>query len=341
MKRRSLVLIGVTVAVVLALFLVGVVFGLGVLIPPDRSEIAYITSFSVTVLVLLPAIAGVLMARPTFDPNGRGGREALRGFVRVFWVGEVIAAAVCLGVAVIVPEIALALVVVVALSMGFLAAAIRIGRRFPAPPGAVEAPLPTVPRWSRSLVRRKVATIVLTGVLGSGIAITGLVALDDEIPPGEAVLLGVALGLLAAGVSAMVVAWPLARSSSRALGRSFADQSMIPRVVLGGKRLELSEDSVRRAVTYARISALSLPFQLGQLILLAGGIWLLSLSRLGDGSGTDESVMTVAPVILFPVVVLVATPVTIVQARRARRYAAAHAPVPTAADGTAGDVRPG
>ncbi|WP_108249557.1 hypothetical protein [Planctomonas deserti] len=337
MKRRYLLLIGVG----LALLLVGLGFGLAALLPADRSDIAYVTSFSATVLVLLPVLAGVLMARPTFDPNGRGGREALRAYVRVFWVGEVVAAAVCLGIAVTAPEIALALVVVVALSMGFLAAALRIGRRFPAPSAAV-APLPTVPDWSRSVIRRKVGTIVLTAVLGTGIGIAGLVALDHEIPAVEAVLLGPAIGLLAAAVWAMVVTWPLARSSRLALGRSYADQTTIPRVVLGGKPAELSEEGVRRAALYARIATLLFPFQLGQLVLLFSGLWPLALLNLSNG--TAESVTAVAGVVVFPLFLVIGVPLLIVQTRRAKRYAAAHAdllPADADAGGTDPTVRPG
>lgn len=152
-----------------------------------------------------------------------------------------------------------------------------------------------------------------------------ILAEDDGTSHLAPIMYGVSFGFISASVACLVVAWPLVKDLRHALGRDYATQKAIGRVVLRNKNDYLSSDGERRAATYAGIMAVYLPFQTAQIVLLFAGLWVQHLWNLIDEASTAYSWLTIGMVIGCPVLLAATLPFMIRQARNAKRYAVEHA----------------
>ncbi len=305
-------------------------FGVALLVPADPEWLTFAAAFSAMGLALIPLLAGLTAATLIFDPDTTDGRKGFRRLVLVVGASELLAVLGAVVVAAAAPTITSSVVVVIIVSAVLLVVGLRVGGRIRR--RTASAPKDAGPwvSWSPAVVRRKVTRIALVFVLVTMLAtgvIVGLGLAFDEagkLSVAEA-LVGVALGLMSSSIACMVVSWPLAKDLRRALGNGYSEQKAIARVVLRGKSDDLSDEGRQRATTYARIAASYLPFQIAQLALLFGGLWLQQVWNLARGSIDGLVTFTWIIVVTYPVLVAIILPMLVVQARRAKRYAAAHA----------------
>ena len=316
------------------------------LVPASPDWVMFVASLSAMSLLLIPLFAGLATATLIFDPDTADGRRGVRRLVLVVAALELLSAVGAVLVAVAVPAITPHVVGVIVVSVVLLVEGMRLGGRIRRRTArAAEDAAPWV-SWSPAVVKRKVTRIVMVFVLVTVLATAAIVGLGIAFDEGgelsgTVALVGLAPGLMSASIACMVVSWPLAKDLRRSLGNSYTEQKVIARVVLRGKDDELSEDGGLRAATYARIAASYLPFQIAQLVLLFAGIWFQQVWNLEQGSVDGMITFTRVVVVAYPVLVAVILPMLVVQARRAGRYAAAHAHLlPTGSDAIAAAASP-
>jgi hypothetical protein len=182
--------------------------------------------------------------------------------------------------------------------------------------GASADPIPGLD-WTPAVIRRKILTIVLAGLLG-GVAGTVVALLFlDELGGGLAEVWPaiVQLAAAAAAITSTVVAYPLtAATASIVRDLSPADRKRVGRRT-SGKGEPLSPRLEHRAARLAAVSRMSQRFQLtsSSLIVVVSVVTLLRID-VGGGFGIFAIVLAVAFVAFLPYVVI--------DDRRRSRYAA-------------------
>ncbi|WP_026536137.1 hypothetical protein [Arthrobacter sp. H14] len=327
MKLRWVFLFGGGIALLTA------AVGVGAALLFDDSEpwVLIVTLLSAMLLITAPAIAGIWVANFTFDLESTDGRGVFRRLVLITTAIQLLGIVGLVFVAIAVPSATAFLVGVTALSAALLLVGLRIGIRLHRRMANGSRDGKAWSPWSPTLIRSKVMRVVVVFLIASVIGVGGLIGLRFIVTdPGEAsslavVMYGFSFGFISASVACIVVAWPLVKDLRHALGRDYATQKAIGRVVLRNKDDELPEGGQQKATSYAAIMSVYLPFQIAQITLLFAGLWLQQLWNLIDESSTAYSSLTLGLVISYPILLAAALPFIIRQARNAKRYAVEHA----------------
>lgn len=326
MKLRSVLLFSAGITILT----VTVGLGIGLLLA-DHQPWMVVTAFVCTMLLIpVPAMACLMVANVSFNLEGPDGRRFLRRLVYVVAGIQLLGVLGLVLVAIAAPDSAGYLVGVVVLSIVLLWSGIRLGMRFQQRLVDESAEHRTWASWPRSRVRRAILRVVvvftIASMVGSGaILVLGLTLGEgDGLSPGSSIIYGLSLGCFAASIACLVLAWPLVKDMRRVLGRDHATQKAIVRVVLRNKNDPLSEDAQDKAAAYAGIMAVYYPFQIAQLTLLFGGLWLQQVWNLPDGPSDPLYPVALGLVIGLPLLVLISLPIIIRECRRARRYARDH-----------------
>lgn len=329
MKLRTVLLFSAGITILT----VAVGFGVGLLLT-DHLPWMVVTAFVCTMLLVpVPALACLMVANVSFSLDGPDGRRFLRRLVYVVAGIQLLGVLGLVLVAIAVPDRAGYLAGVVALSIVLLWSGIRLGTRFQQRLIDESTEHRAWAAWPRSRVRRATFRIVIVFTIASMVSSGAVVVLGltlgegDGLSPGSSIIYGLTLGCFAASIACLVLAWPLVKDMRRVLGRDHATQKAIVRVVLRNKNDPLSEDAQDKAAAYAGIMAVYYPFQIAQLTLLFGGLWLQQVWNLPDGPSRPSDPLypfALGMVIGLPLLVLISLPFIIRESRRARRYARDH-----------------
>lgn len=192
-----------------------------------------------------------------------------------------------------------------------------------------EARRPADPGWqpiSRARIVRKVLVVAATfagALLLAGVAMSllfgALRGTGDSA--GSALLFALEFAFLAAAIACIVVTLELNRRLREDVSRDVVELRTIGKVVLRNKPIPLDEGQQVAAAKYAVLTSITLPFTVGYLALLYIGLGLQQVGRLQRG----PDALAIGILVLFVVAFLVLLPLTLLRARRARAYAAAHA----------------
>lgn len=192
-----------------------------------------------------------------------------------------------------------------------------------------DARFPSEPRWTpitrQEIVRRILVVVgVFVGVLlVSSIGLPLLFALDrgkDHLV--DALLFGFEFACLAAGLACTATTLRLQRQVREQVTRDVGVLRRIAKVVVRGKRIELQPGEEALAARYAAITAVTLAFSLGFVLLLYVGIAAQQVEQILDGRTGGFS----TGLLVFLVVALVVlVPLQVVRIRRVRAYAREHA----------------
>ena len=318
------------VAFLLALLIATVVtvggIALIVLTSPDRTiGLLWLPVLTLTVFVDGPLLLGTLSSY--WDV--RRTPETWRAF-RWWFRGVRIAQA--LGALAIIAFAVLARapwwVPVAAIALGFLldVLASRVARVLLA---RDEARRPAEPGWqpvSRARIVRKILIVAATFVVVLLLALLGLSLLfgvigDEEDSVASVLLYALEFAFLGAALACIVVTLELNRQLRENVSRDVVELRTIGKVVLRNKAIPLDEAQQVAAAKYAVLASITMPFTVGYLTLLYIGLGMQQVERLQHGPDP----LAIGSLVLFVVVFVVALPLTLLRARRARAYAAAHA----------------
>ncbi|BDZ47128.1 hypothetical protein [Naasia aerilata] len=293
----------------------------------------YYLALAALILLTLPAVAlGAFVQWWPIEPwRGRGRRYLLRMVVvtvALQVVGAVLAVLVAGEQRMPMWQPALYLALVAVLTVANVALARWVRRRDDLRPPAPSAV------WNRDVIRRKSRTVALWFLGALLVFGVGLFVLETVVPEAGdrdsslmLVWLALSLAFLTGSFACMVVAWPLLRQVREVKGRYVSDLRTIARVVIKGKKEDLSEEEEGRAARYARIMTAYYPFQIAQFTFLYLGILCQQLPRALGDDGAGLRPFSVYLSVLLVVVFVVMVPLVLRQWRRAKRYAATHADV--------------
>lgn len=326
-KLRWILLFSVGIGLLVA----AVGLGAGLLLIEHDPWVAVTAFVATTLVVSTPALACLMVANLLFDLDQEDGRRFLRRFVYVTAGIQLLGVLGMVPVALAAPDSVGYLLGVVALSVVLLWCGVRLGTRFQRRLVVESAQHSAWSPWSKPRLRRAALRVVtvfaLAGMIGCAAFVWWGFALDDGEGPsfGAPIVYGLSLGAIAAALACLVVSWPLVKDMRRVLGRDFATQKAIVRVVLRNKDDVLSEEAQHQAAAYAGIMAVYYRFQIAQFALLLGGLWLQQVWNLTSGPSDSLVPLTLGLVIGIPLVFLTILPFIIREARRAKRYAIDHA----------------
>ena len=317
--------------VVAATLIIAGTFALALTQPRGTSPwLTLIVSVAMSSLVIAPLLVGSLTAYWNVTRSEEGRRAFRRWFIGVvavdaaaavvFTVGEVMAGG---------PGWLIALIIAVAAALMITACfAGRTLLRFEEQRGMAETPtwvpLPT------SVIARKVSAVVVTFVIGlvAGVILVILfAAILGRAVDGRLLLSAAGLAFLAATFACILVTLPLNRRLRASVGADFGLLRKVGKVVLANRPLALNDAESVAATKYAHVLSITLPFQLGYLVLLYIGIGLTNVQLLftGDSDGLPLIVLGFLAATLVGVV-----PYLLIRIRRAQRCAHEH-PVVAAA----------
>lgn len=200
-----------------------------------------------------------------------------------------------------------------------------------------EAAAPWMGGRDRGLTRqernRKVRAVAITCAVTLAVAFAVLTTVgyaipdEDDDPAGAlalALLWGVSFAFLAASIACLVVCWPLIRTLRDHLGPNLKDHRLIRRVVVRGKREELTAEQSERAAKFAVVLSDSFPFQLAQLLFIYVAVLVQQAAILFSSPDSELRGMMIGIGVLLLVVLVVYLPIALRQRRRVRSYAAQH-----------------
>lgn len=218
------------------------------------------------------------------------------------------------------------LTVVVVVSVALLLVAVPVGswvreRADANGPRESDAWSPDTKQETRRVVRQAAITfgiaVVVTAVVGVFVT-----ALDDDAADARLVLVLSPFPFLAAGAVCMLSSLRLNRRIREVTGKDFGRLRAVTRVVLKGKDDELDEGDRLAAARYAVLAPPLIGTQIGFIALLYTGLALQFFGQTLFGS--LSSVLPIAMLGVMVVALAVVIPQSLIRARRARAYAAAH-----------------
>jgi len=280
-------------------------------------------------LFIAPALVFAMLAswrlRTADAESLLGVRRTEAVIVALFVVG--VALMVATGVA--APGVAGYLAVTVTVASGLLVAAALAGRRVGARAMTPDRPSVAGSRVDAPELRRKLRSVaVALGIaLGASLAVVGVVSLatGDVSRLGPSLVFAVAIAGMTASFTATVVTWPYLLRLSGFFDGDLPLARRVRRRVLGRGGAELAVAELPVAVSWASVFGAHQLLAVVQLTGLAVGLSLVQIVTLGGSSGRLTTVLAVVSLCLFGAMLLVAVPFALVQARRARAFAAAHA----------------
>jgi hypothetical protein len=264
----------------------------------------------------------VLLAAVAFygDVKPVDARRSSRGYLRAVLVLEVLAAAAIVAYAILEetgPWVPIAFVGVGAAIFALVVyAGPRIAAKYHKPPERVEwAPI------TRAEIARGVRTVALWLV---GTLAVLLVILTITMPDEPVQLMAVSLqcACVAGAVAGVAVSTGFSRRLAAVTGGDRGLTRRISDVVIRGKDLQLDDADTAVAAQYAAVWQTVQPFQAG----FVGLLFLSSAaSQLGALASGSTNGLSVPVLILLAAATLILCPLTVLQIRRARRYAREHA----------------
>lgn len=185
-----------------------------------------------------------------------------------------------------------------------------------------------LPKWapvSREQITRKVVKIIVTFVAAfvlvfvAELILASTVGKSADLGIGTTLVFGVIFAFFASGFACILVTLPLNGQLRSSLNRDLGLTRKLVRLVLKGKKEELSEDERIPAARYASILAITLPFTLAYIVLLYAGLVIQTIQQFSQGEGVQF--FGYYYVAFLVVVLFTVFPLQILRTRRARRYA--------------------
>ncbi|BDZ47127.1 hypothetical protein [Naasia aerilata] len=219
-----------------------------------------------------------------------------------------------------------------ALSVGNVMVALAIRKH-----QAKRPPAAAPEKWGRAEIRSRwlnaaewgVGTGLVTAALMLGLSLSLHERLADEWP--SAVRFALVYGLLAFGVAAAIVAWPLTEALRQLAVTAPSRVPAIRRAVGRGSGPELSPELVPLARRYARISTVRFPFLMAIVLAYLTATLGIEAEQLSEPIRDTADVMAVVGVVGVVGTCVAVCGALAFQLRNARRYLAAHPLVPAAA----------
>jgi len=304
-----------------------------VLTSPDRAVgLVWLPVLTLTVLVNGPLLLGTLSSYWDVRRTSQTWR-AFRWWFRGVRIAQALGAIAIIVFAVLahapwwVPVAAIALGAVVDVLASRIARVLLLRD---------EARRPAEPGWepiSRRRIVRKILIVAATFVAVLLIALLGLSLLFGVVgDAGDSVasvlLYALEFAFMGAALACIVVTLELNRQLRENVSRDVVELRTVGKVVLRNKPIPLDEGQQVAAAKYAVLTSITMPFTVGYLALLYLGLGMQQVERLQHGPDP----LAIGSLVLFVVVFLVALPLTLLRARRARAYAAAHADLLPAVD---------
>ncbi|MCU1421357.1 MAG: hypothetical protein JWN36_1008 [Microbacteriaceae bacterium] len=219
-----------------------------------------------------------------------------------------------------------------------LAAALLIGRALlrqetrRGTPDAAWAPI------TREELRRKIVRVGITFVIALVVAGVGLSLLEAPEDGNFAIAFvasqALEFALFAAAFACIIMSLGIARQLRGLAGGDAGLLRTFGRVVLRGKKVELTESQQEGAAKYAATMRIFLPFQVTYIALLYAGILIGQVTTLAISR--HPSALGIPTIIVLVVILAVVAPIMVVRTRRSRTYAEQHAdllPATSAATG--------
>lgn len=317
--------------VVTATLIIAGAFALGLTQPRGTSPwLTLVVSVAMSGLIIAPLLVGSLTAYWNVTRSEEGRRAFRRWFIGVVAVDAAAAVVFTVG-EVVAGGPGLLIAVIIAVAAALMITAFFLGRallRFEERHGMAEAPawvpIPT------SVVARRVSTVVFTFVIALVVGVILVIvvaAILERAVDGVLLLSAAGLAFLAAAVACILVTLPLSRTLRASIGTDFGLLRKLGKVVLANSPLALNDAESVAATKYAQVLSITLPFQLGYLVLLYIGIGLTNVQLLfaNDSDGLPLVVLGFLAATLVGVV-----PYLVIRIRRVQRYAREH-PVAAAA----------
>ncbi|MET4782731.1 hypothetical protein [Glaciihabitans sp. UYNi722] len=304
---------------------------------PD-SALFLLAVASLTVFVYGPLILGSITAYW----NVRKSPESRKYFA--WWLGIVIGLEVLAAVAIVVYAILVEAdvwlpIVFVGGGVVLTAVALLVGRwllRREETHPAVEqlwAPI------SRKDILRRIRIVVITfaAILVVGMVVFTLLAglIGD---PRIGLSFAVQFAFTAAAIACVLVSLPMNRQLRATVSSDLGRLRKIAKVVIRGKQLELDDDEQVAAAKYSVLISITMPFQMGYLLLIYIAIGIQGVRSLVSGdSSAFLIVLSASTLVLFVAVLVIFFPLSFRQIRHARRYARDHADLLPTAEATPTD----
>ncbi|WP_423921737.1 hypothetical protein ACPEEZ_01365 [Frigoribacterium sp. 2-23] len=292
--------------------------------PPGELWTLVLAGTAFALLLAGPLMIGSLLAAWDFRRDETSRRLLRRwcvaiGVVELVSVAAIVVASVANGTPAWIPALFIgtgAVLTVVAIVVG------------PALRRRDDATRPEATEWvpiTRAEIRRKAMTIVATFV--AFVVVGGIVAVvlalmfgDPAEDIGFGLTFAMVIAFYAGGVAAILATLSLNRALRESAGRDVALLTKVAKVVLRRKPLELDPHERAVALTYARIVAITLPFQLVYTGMLYAGLVMQQTVLVASGLGPLQIVVVV---VLLAALAFVVT-LTVQRVSRARRWVREH-----------------
>jgi hypothetical protein len=281
--------------------------------------------FAIAPLIYGPVLLGSLLTY--FDPaRSKASRAAFTRWVVVVLGIEILAAAGIVVFAVVAHAPIWLPIVFIAVAAVLVVVAFAVAnplRRYD------ERRDHRAPAWSpvthRQIIR-KIAIIAITFAIAFVVSVAGLALLGSGahgLRWGLVLAFALDFAFVASAFACIVAVLPLNRQLRTSLNRDLGTTRTFARVVMRGKKDDLTEDEQVPAARYAATMAVTLPFTLGYLTLLYAGIITQTLAMIAEHP--SDPILGPWYVAILVGVLVVIYPLQITRTIRVRRYAREHA----------------
>ena len=187
----------------------------------------------------------------------------------------------------------------------------------------------STPRWvaiEKAEITKRIAASAISflGVLIVGIIVLGIVGAlaPNAVSVTQTLLLALSLAFIVSGAVCVFPTLGWNRLLRDLIDRDPARLRQVARVVIRNKHVDLDEQDLEAAARYAAMLSVTMPFQLGSIVLLYVGIALQQINALQNPATANFSVWII---VLLIVALAFLLPLQVVHIRRVRRYARDHA----------------